>query len=282
MNTSDAFPVRTLAADLSAGFPLRWFGGDAFRSHFFNALSMSFPVGEQSFIDSVQGAAKLLPAEPEHASLRRTIRDFIAQESSHSAVHRIYNAQLEQHGLVNRWQHWSTALIALADRRNVGPMDRLAVTAAFEHYTAVLADLVLAHGALLDDALPVMQALWCWHSVEETEHKAVAFDLYATLGGGYAKRVRWFLYATMNFIGMAAGQTVINLWRDRSLMRPSTWLSAARFLFGRHGIVWLATRPLMAYLRPGFHPWQQDNRALAAQWLETHGTQYRVLRHSNR
>lgn len=282
MNTSDAFPVRTLAADLSAGFPLRWHGGDAFRSHFFNALSMSFPVGEQSFIDSVQSAAKLLPAEPEHASLRRTIKDFIAQESSHSAVHRVYNAQLEQHGLVNRWQHWSTALIALADRRNVGPMDRLAVTAAFEHYTAVLADLVLAHTVLLDDALPVMQALWCWHSVEETEHKAVAFDLYATLGGGYAKRVRWFLYATINFIGMAAGQTVINLWRDRSLMRPSTWLSAARFLFGRHGIVWLATRPLTAYLRPGFHPWQQDNRALAAQWLETHGTQYRVLRHSNR
>lgn len=281
MNTSDAFPVRTLAADLSAGFPLRWHGGDAFRSHFFNALSMSFPVGEQSFIDSVQMAAKLLPDVPEHISLRRTIRDFIAQESSHGAVHRIYNNQLEKHGLVNRWQHWSNTLIALADRRNVGAMDRLAVTAAFEHYTAVLADLVLAHRELLGDALPVMQALWCWHSVEETEHKAVAFDLYTTLGGGYIKRVRWFLYATTMFIGMAASQTALNLRQDRCLWRPSAWLSAARFFFGRHGVVWLSTRPLIAYLRPGFHPWQQDNRALAAEWLQEHGADYRVLRHSN-
>ncbi len=68
MNTSDAFPVRTLAADLSAGFPLRWHGGNAFRAHFFNALSMSFPVGEQSFIDSVQMAAKLLPDVPERVA----------------------------------------------------------------------------------------------------------------------------------------------------------------------------------------------------------------------
>ena len=44
--------IRKLLVDLNTPFPARWNGGDAFRSAFFNALSMSFPVGEQFFMDS--------------------------------------------------------------------------------------------------------------------------------------------------------------------------------------------------------------------------------------
>lgn len=51
--------VRKLLIDLTAPFPARWNGGDAFRSAFFNALSMSFPLGEQYFIDSVRAGIKL-------------------------------------------------------------------------------------------------------------------------------------------------------------------------------------------------------------------------------
>ena len=40
-----------------------WNGGDAFRTAFFNALSFSFPAGEQFFIDSVRRV--LDSAEPE-------------------------------------------------------------------------------------------------------------------------------------------------------------------------------------------------------------------------
>jgi predicted metal-dependent hydrolase len=46
--------VRKLLVDLTTPFAARWNGGDAFRSAFFNALSMSFPLGEQYFIDSVR------------------------------------------------------------------------------------------------------------------------------------------------------------------------------------------------------------------------------------
>ena len=50
--------VRKLLVDLNTPFDTRWCGGDAFKSAFFNALSMSFPVGEQFFIDSVREGAK--------------------------------------------------------------------------------------------------------------------------------------------------------------------------------------------------------------------------------
>ena len=36
--------VRKLLVDLTTPFEKRWCGGDAFKSAFFNALSMSFPV----------------------------------------------------------------------------------------------------------------------------------------------------------------------------------------------------------------------------------------------
>ena len=55
--------VRRLLIDLEAPFERHWCGGDAFRSALFNALSMSFPVGEQFFIDSVRNGFKALPAD---------------------------------------------------------------------------------------------------------------------------------------------------------------------------------------------------------------------------
>ena len=50
--------VRRLLIDLETPFAQRWNGGDAFRSAFFSALSMSFPVGEQFFIDAVREGLK--------------------------------------------------------------------------------------------------------------------------------------------------------------------------------------------------------------------------------
>lgn len=56
------YPVRRLGIDLDTSFPIRWNGGDAFRSALFDALSMSFTVGEQSFIDSLRSALAAMPA----------------------------------------------------------------------------------------------------------------------------------------------------------------------------------------------------------------------------
>ena len=53
--------VRRLLIDLEAPVHRHWFGGDAFRTALFNALSMSFPCGEQFFIDSVRTGLKALP-----------------------------------------------------------------------------------------------------------------------------------------------------------------------------------------------------------------------------
>ena len=42
----------------------------------------------------------------------------------------------------------------------------------------ILANLVMEDSRFLGDAHPTYKAMWYWHAVEETEHKAVAYDVY--------------------------------------------------------------------------------------------------------
>ena len=84
-------PVRRLAIDLDTPFPVRWNGGDAFRSALFNALSMTFPVGEQYFIDSVRAGVAALP-EAERAAFADEVRGFVGQEATHRHLHARFNA----------------------------------------------------------------------------------------------------------------------------------------------------------------------------------------------
>ncbi len=274
--------IRKLQVDLSQGFDRHWHGGDAFRSQYYNALSMSFPVGEQSFIDAVREGLALLPDTPEHAALRADVAQFIGQEATHRHVHGLYNEQLEKQGLVNRWQDRATRRIEYGRAQKVGPLHLLAITAAFEHCTAVFADGTLRYGSWFDAAEPRMCTLWRWHAAEETEHRAVAFDLYQALGGNYRWRIRWYLYVLVLFAVDATRQTIHNLWRDGSLFKPGTWWGAATFLLGKDGMVWRSTRPLLQYFRRDFHPdheyLQPAAQTLAGEWLKAHAGSYRVVR----
>ncbi|MDO9403437.1 MAG: metal-dependent hydrolase [Polaromonas sp.] len=277
--------IRKLEIDLRHGFGRHWNGGDAFLTQFNNALSMSFPVGEQSFIDSVRDCATLLPRTADHAALHHDIAQFIGQEATHRHLHGLYNAHLDKQGLVNRWEGWAARRIAEGRRRNINPRHFLAVTAAYEHLTAMLSDYVLRHDTALEQAEPPMRTLWRWHAAEETEHRAVAFDLYRAVGGSHFWRVRWYVYAMLVFAFDAGRQTVLNLWHDGTLFRPSTWWSAVKFFWGRNGLVHRCTGPALRYFMRDFHPDQEtaqapelSTQALAQRWLRDHAASFRVVR----
>ena len=77
----------------------------------------------------------------------------------------------------------------------------------------------------------------------------------------------------MVFLGDVLRQTVLNLRRDGSLWKWSTWTSAARMLFGKGGLVRETWRPWREYLRPDFHP-SQHGTDLSARWLAEHSNAY--------
>jgi predicted metal-dependent hydrolase len=256
--------VRRLLIDLETPFARHWCGGDAFRTALFNALSMSFPVGEQFFIDSVRNGFKALPADRQE-SFKREVQGFVGQEATHRRIHALFNGHLEKQGLINAWA--PRALKRLKLLEGADPRHWLAITAANEHFTAIFAEWMLRNHDWLDGSEARLKTMWLWHSAEESEHKSTAFDLYQALGGSHAWRIIWFRRVTLIFLGDTLRQTVNNLRRDGTLWKWSTWKSAGEYLFGKRGLIRQSYKPWKDYLRRDFHPSQQESD-LSQRWLE--------------
>ena len=255
--------VRRLLIDLGAPLDRHWCGGDAFRTALFNALSMSFPVGEQFFIDSVRAGFKTLPPALQD-QYRNEVQGFVGQEATHRRLHALFNGHLEQQGLVNEWG--PRAVKRLKQLDGLDPRHLLGITAANEHFTAILADWMLRNADLVASSDSRLTTLWLWHSAEESEHRSTAFDIYRAVGGNEAWRLQWFRKVSLIFISDTLRQTLANLRRDGTLWQWSTWTSAARTLFGQRGLVRQTFGPWWDYTRPGFHPSQHDS-SLSRRWL---------------
>jgi predicted metal-dependent hydrolase len=265
--------VRRLLIDLETPFARHWCDGDAFLSALFNALSMSFPIGEQFFIDAVKNGLKALPPQ-RREKFTAEVRGFIGQEATHRRVHSLFNGHLERQGLVNEWEARAEARLALLE--GADPRHALGITAANEHFTAILAEWMLGTPELFAGSEPRLRIMWLWHSSEESEHRSTAFDVYQALGGSHAWRVTWFRRVTMIFLGDTVRQTVANLRRDGELWQWRTWKSAARWLFGKRGLARATLKPWYAYFRQDFHPRQQES-GLARRWLQHNAAAYSVV-----
>ena len=265
--------VRRLLIDLNTPIPARWNGGDAFRSAFFNALSMSFPAGEQFFIDCVRDGLKALPPE-QRENLAAQAQGFIGQEATHRRIHALFNGHLDKLGFDN-WIERQTARRRAANAGS-GLRNQLAATAATEHFTAIFADWIMRHPEALAGAEPRLRTLWQWHSAEESEHRNTTYDMYQALGGNHHWRIQVFKYITATFLLDLARQTLRNLRHDGSLYRWSTWRSAARLLFVRDGMV-RGNYPLWRdYFATDFHPSQHPAK-LSQQWLRDNSAQFTVV-----
>lgn len=262
--------VRRLLVDMQAPIARHWCAGDAFRTAFFNALSMSFPVGEQFFIDAVRSGFKGLPQDQQER-FRAEVQGFVGQEATHRRLHALYNEQLEKLGLVNDWA--PRARERLKKLEGVDVRHWLAITAANEHFTAILADYLLHNTELLGEQDPRLATLWLWHSAEESEHKSTAFDLYQALGGSHEWRLTWMRRITTIFLADVMRQTVRNLRCDGTLWKWGTLRSAASFLFGRRGLVRLTYQPWRDYFRRDFHPGDHDASA-SRRWLAANSDRY--------
>ena len=83
LDSDTEIPIRRPAHSLSRDLPRHWYGGDAFATHFLNALSSTFPFGEAFFVRSVLRYR----GQIDDARLLDNIRGFAGQEGQHSRVH---------------------------------------------------------------------------------------------------------------------------------------------------------------------------------------------------
>jgi predicted metal-dependent hydrolase len=238
-----------------------WYGGQAAPSALYNVLSLTFPKGEAFFIESVKHFR-----DQTQEPLTSQVTAFIAQEAIHSREHSHFNRQVTEAGydLTTISERFNANL---AESKERPPVINLTATLAFEHFTAIL-----AHAWLKDDryfkGAPVETAnLWRWHAMEEIEHKAVAYDTYNTVLKDIAPFKRWMLRSrlmlrvTRLFLQNRA-RDMSDLFKQDGIDTPATWAKVAAYLLIYPGLLRQVFLPWLAFFRPGFHPWDHDDRAL--------------------
>ncbi len=251
-----------------AGLPKYFMGNEGFDdvvpSHLLAAMSAIFPPGEEYFVRAVRRMRDRV-TDPE---LQQTCDAFIGQEDEHGAQHRLLNEALVGHGYpVERIERFVDWFARWADRR-LSDEANLAITAALEHHTAVVAETLLdiddardrfAHDGVLH--------LFCWHALEESEHKAVAFDVYRHIAGSEKLRIRAMHAMNVCFGFTIAFSTILSTLGDADARRhPIRTLRSFKHLLESPFISRRLFSRLGDYLRKGFHPDDADTTEMIARW----------------
>lgn len=251
-----AINPRNREFDIDAALATDWAGGSPFITACYNALSITFPAGEKFFIDSVRHFADAI-IDPK---LQQEIRGFCGQEGFHRREHQHYNESLcrlrgyaldKLEGRITRRIDWVNRVFS--------PLRKLAATAGLEHITAIFAEQILSNSYWTSYMPQGMRELWSWHAIEETEHKAVAFDVYKAAGGGERLRKRAFVISSLHLLAHMLHGAIDMLRHDRQLWKLRTVRDAWSFLLGRHGILRSILPAYRAYFDSDFHPWRDGD-----------------------
>ncbi len=263
------FGPRRPSFDLARALAGDWHDGSAFKTAYFNAMSMLFPLGEKFFIDSV----RFFRNQINDPKLLEEITAFQGQEATHRLKHQQYNEMLcAQRGYdLDRFERPLRDRMAWA-YRELSARRRLAGTVASEHLTAIMANDMLNHKDALSGADPHVAVLWLWHGVEETEHKAVAFDVFIAVGGTIWERRQALLMNTFFFFRDTFRNLCVMLKHNGKLWSLREWLSGLNYLFIKPGILRRVFSAYLRFYRKDFHPWQHDNRNLIDEWEQDYGT----------
>jgi len=238
-----------------------WHRDGVLMTHFINAFQSMFPEGERVFIDAVRDCIARYPSLIiQDSVLKNDLDRFIEQEGRHSIVHDKWTKALVMIGYptmtaydlrLHRFRTWA--------RSHLDMMTRLSITIGAEQYTASLAKLfskdrpeIVLHSA------SVFQKVFLYHAMEELEHKAVCYDLYKKLHGGYIRRMTGMAFITFYI-------WVNVLRRHRYLLRRDDLWDQKRkefwwFYLGPRGMIRVLIPKIFEYMKPSFYPWQNDER----------------------
>ncbi|CAM2953687.1 metal-dependent hydrolase [Acinetobacter celticus] len=247
-----------------------YFANSPIMSHLLTALSSTFPIGEQFFVHSVRNVRD----EVKDEKLQAQIAAFIGQEAMHSKAHAEFNdAWRSDDYNLDRFQAW----LARKDQyvKNLHPKIQLAITCAFEHFTALLGGYILRHPEVLstldDDAVK----LWVWHAIEEIEHRAVAFDVYQAVYGDDKIRRMIMRSVTTGFASLTLYSATKLFMQDRKKSLPKIGGN----IFGLYLLAKMLIQMLpeyLSYYQKDFHPADIDYSKIVLYWKERLAEDYQV------
>jgi uncharacterized protein len=109
--------------------------------------------------------------------------------------------------------------------------------------------------------------LWQWHAIEEVEHKAVAYDTFLAVTRDMSSFRRWALRChVMLLISLqfwySNFERMADFFRQDGINTPRTWWRVFKHLWFKPGMMRRTFLPYLSFYRPGFHPWDHNDRPL--------------------
>ncbi len=239
-----------------------YFANSPVMSHLLTALSSTFPIGEQFFVHSVRNVRDRI-TDPQ---LQTQIAAFVGQEAMHSKAHSEFNQawRTDDYNL-DRFQAW----LARKDIyvRSLHPKIQLAITCAFEHFTALLGGYILRHPEVLSTLDEDAMKLWVWHAIEEIEHRSVAFDVYQAVYGDDKIRKLLMRSVTTGFASLTFYSATRLFLQDKRQSLPKVGGNLfGLYLLGKMVIQLLPE--YLSYYKSGFHPAEHDYSKIVAYWKQ--------------
>lgn len=258
-------PPRRIDFDFSPGnVPRHYVDDSPFKTAFVTALSSLFPAGESFFVESVRHYREQI-SDP---VLKAQVSGFIGQEALHSLAHQAFNDAATAQGFsVDKLDRATASLLTLITKLFT-PKMQLAVTACLEHYTAIFTEMLLRDTDVMETFSPEMRHLYRWHSVEENEHKTVAFDVYEQVSGSYLLRTSMMIPVTSIFFAVLFSFQARLLAEDGQLLNVRRNLHDFGYIFGRQGKFSRLLPQYLDWFKPGFHPSHHDTDALLVEWRD--------------
>ncbi|MEX2475086.1 metal-dependent hydrolase [Marinobacter sp.] len=264
-NTPDNVSIKPQRMGFEFGeqVPQYWLDNNHLLSHTMNALSVLFPQGEQFFVDAV----RYYRDQVTDPKLKADVRGFIGQEAMHSLEHDAMNQHVRDRGMpVQDLEQQLEIILDLS--RKLPKRHQLAITCGLEHLTAMMADMLLERSDVREDMHESMRPLWMWHAIEETEHKAVTYDVFQEVGGTYAERAFYLAFSTAALGVVASYFTTRMMLNDRGNFSLKGSAKGLWRMWGKNGVFSSLIPTWLEYFKPGFHPWDHDNSELIARFKE--------------
>ena len=251
-----------------ADVPRYWFAGDPFLTRMFDALSLTFPDGERYFIQSV----RLFRDQIQDPDLKQRVADFIRQEAQHGIAHDKMNQVMKDQGMpVDQFIQRLNKVFKF-ELKYRSPQYNIAMTAAAEHLTALMAETFYGEKETLQDAHPYVRALFAWHAIEEMEHRDVAFDVMQQVGNvpEVTRKIALVLTTGLMF-GFTLYRANVMLKCDgfNRTQRLKMNISGLQWLFGKQGKLRKMQSQYRDWFKPDFHPSQHPIIAQYDVWLDT-------------
>jgi predicted metal-dependent hydrolase len=220
---------------------MNWCGDSKIFTRYCDSVSVLFPAWERAF---AAVAEHHLPQVKDEA-LRVRIQQFVREEMAHASAHEAYNARAGLTKLAKE-EYRKTRII----HRRPSAKLWLGTMVSIEHFAACMGRMYLD---LYGNRTGREYNLFAWHSREEIGHKALAIDLWRSLGYSDADLRSIARQNQAYVIKFIVGHTI----QGSSFRRLKDWTDFAHWAWHMTTKVFV---PMLKIYLPNFHPSKVDDR----------------------